>query len=107
MGYACDIVIRLDYTSVRDYYLRTIEIVKARYQGHVLGKHQVKIYERPTLPSESDPHRDAKLRRYHPYRQEGGIFIYPSIHYYLSNYKHGGHTGIPSLLTPAHKNCVT
>jgi KaiC/GvpD/RAD55 family RecA-like ATPase len=85
--YACDFVVRLDYTTQNDYYIRTIEVVKARYQSHVWGKHQLKVYEKPQLPMFQDPHLHAKLRRYHPYRKEGGIFIYPSIHYYLSLYK--------------------
>lgn len=43
--YACDVVIRLDYGTVNNYYMRTIEVVKARYQSHIWGKHQLKIYE--------------------------------------------------------------
>ncbi len=89
--YVCDIVVRLDYTTVQDYYFRTIEIVKARYQSHVWGKHQLKVY--PKFPSKV-PSQDEKeiemFRRAHPYRKEGGIFIYPSIHYYLSQYKRLG-----------------
>ena len=30
---------------------------------------------------------ETRLRRAHPYRKEGGIFIFPSIHYVLSRYK--------------------
>lgn len=96
--YLCDIVVRLDYTNLRDYYIRTIEIVKARYQAHVWGKHQLKIYPKFELPSKSDPNYSDKLRRSHPYRKEGGIFIYPSIHYYLSAYKRIGQTEPPSLV---------
>lgn len=76
--YACDVVVRLDNTTCEDYFIRTIEIVKARGQDHVLGKHQMKIYG-PARPPECYSH---------PYRKEGGIFVYPSIHYYLSCYKH-------------------
>lgn len=85
--YTSDFVIRLDSTYLNNYYVRTIEIVKARYQSHVWGKHQFKVYEMPNLPPASDPNVDGKRRRNHPYRQEGGVFIYPSIHYYLSLYK--------------------
>lgn len=91
--YACDFVVRLDYTNQTDYYIRTIEIVKARYQSHVWGKHQLKVYEMPQIPVFQHSYLSqgsqihGELRRYHPYRKEGGIFIYPSIHYYLSLYK--------------------
>lgn len=85
--YACDFVVRLDYTTLNNYYIRTIEVVKARYQSHVWGKHQLKVYEKPQLPPDDVRNRDGKLRRMHPYRTEGGVFIYPSIHYYLSLYK--------------------
>jgi len=80
-----------------EYYIRTIEIVKARYQEHVWGKHQLKIYPRFKMPEENDPEYNQKLRRAHPYRKEGGIFIFPSIHYYLSVYKRKAPTQIPQL----------
>lgn len=96
--FACDTILRLDYsyikldeTSLRDYFLRQIEVVKARYQAHVWGKQQLKIYK-PFELDENDPNYDAKLKRAHPFRREGGIFIYPSIHYYLSEYKRRGIT---------------
>lgn len=85
--YASDITIRLDYSSLADYYLRTIEIVKARFQGHVWGKHQLKVYPAYTEPSGDREGMQRALRRAHPYRTEGGVFVYPSIHYYLSAYK--------------------
>jgi KaiC/GvpD/RAD55 family RecA-like ATPase len=94
--YFCDTVIRLDYEYVHDYYVRTIEVVKARYQSHAWGKHQLKIYPRPSERSEPenwDPgnrkvqDHNIAMRRAHPYRKAGGIFIYPSIHSYLSVYK--------------------
>lgn len=85
--YASDIVVRLDYSSLADYYIRTIEVVKARFQGHVWGKHQLKIYPAFTEPAVTLPDRVRILRRAHPYRKEGGVFVFPSIHYYLSAYK--------------------
>jgi KaiC/GvpD/RAD55 family RecA-like ATPase len=87
--YAADLVVRVDYTSSSDYYLRTIEVVKARFQTHVLGKHQLKIYaafQSPTSPITSEESATL-MGRAHPFREEGGVFIYPSIHYYLSLYK--------------------
>ncbi len=85
--YASDIMVRLDYTSLADYYLRTIEVVKARFQGHVWGKHQLKIYPAFSEPAGDQEEKQRALRRAHPYRKEGGVFVFPSIHYYLSAYK--------------------
>lgn len=95
--FACDNIIRLDYdlirldsTAMRDYYIRYIEVVKARYQAHVWGKQQMKIYTAYELPDRENRDYDSIMRRAHPYRSEGGIFIYPSIHYFLSKYKRSG-----------------
>jgi KaiC/GvpD/RAD55 family RecA-like ATPase len=94
--YFCDIVIRLDNSYIQDYYIRTIEVVKARYQAHLWGKHQLKIYGNPpqlTPPKNANPNNEKvqeyniTKRRAHPYLESGGIFIYPSIHSYLSTYK--------------------
>jgi len=85
--YVCDIVVRLDYSDVKDYYLRTLEIIKARYQSHVWGKQQLKIYAKPEDFDKTASDYPTQMRRAHPYRSEGGIFIYPSIHSYLSTYK--------------------
>lgn len=107
--FASDIIIRLDYslikfdeTSLLDYNLRNIEIVKARYQPHVLGRHQMKIYEPFDLPDpKKDPNYQAIMSRAHPYREEGGIFIYPSIHHFLSVYKRLGSTlKVSPVVTP-------
>jgi KaiC/GvpD/RAD55 family RecA-like ATPase len=114
--YACDLAFHLDYTSGNDYFVRTLQITKARYQGHAWGVQQIKPYK----PSESEPRPvpinesgnpteeedaqreewDAQRRREHPYRSKeqggGGTLIYPSIHYYLSLYKRRGSTHEPS-----------
>lgn len=82
--YFCDIIVELNYNKNNDYYMRTFEIVKARYQEHVWGTHQLKIYSKENNSTTDD---DIKLSRAHPFRNEGGIFIFPSIHYYLSRYK--------------------
>ncbi len=86
--FAADIVVRLDEHFLTGYLLRTIEVVKARYQSHVWGTHQLKIYGAFAPP----PHTtdDASLLRAHPYREQGGIFIFPSIHFVLSRYKTKG-----------------
>jgi KaiC/GvpD/RAD55 family RecA-like ATPase len=83
-GYICDTIIRLDKRYDSKYMVRTLEIEKARYQSHAWGVHQLKIYGPNKLKNLST---EEARRRAHPYREEGGIFIFPSIHYYLSIYK--------------------
>jgi len=92
--YFSDIVLQLDHQYTHDYYVRTIEVVKARYQSHWWGKHQLKIYanpKQPTPPNEDDGEKvheyNTMMKRSHPYRTTGGVFIFPSIHSYLSVYK--------------------
>jgi KaiC/GvpD/RAD55 family RecA-like ATPase len=99
--FICDTVIRLDHNYANDYYTRTIEIAKARYQNHVNGRHQLKIYPAyPALEAEDENVRNTSvaevLRRAHPYREQGGIAIFPSIHYYLSQYKRVRPTAQPT-----------
>ena len=94
-AYACDVVFHLDKIYPEGYMVRTLEVVKARYQSHVWGVHQLKIYgAQPTEPA-SDSKEITKLRRAHPYREEGGVFIYPSIHFVLSKYKRLSHAEKP------------
>jgi KaiC/GvpD/RAD55 family RecA-like ATPase len=88
--FVCDNVVRTGYRSHHNYYTRSIEIVKARYQSHVWGSHQLKIYAKPSLPTEGIRNRTDQMLRGHPYRTEGGVFIFPSLHYYLSLYKRRG-----------------
>lgn len=95
--FAADNVIRLDYEPQSGYMVRTLQITKARYQSHVWGKHQLKI----TTPR--DPQSVEQRLRAHPWG-EGGIFIFPSIHYILSRYKRaapdGGSDAQPPVATP-------
>lgn len=86
--YACDMVIQMGHKHERDYMVRTIEVKKARYQSHAWGVHQLKIYApfRPRATT-SPTERWREMRRAHPYREEGGIFVFPSIHFFLSKYK--------------------
>ncbi|MCL2651660.1 MAG: hypothetical protein FWD60_11645 [Candidatus Azobacteroides sp.] len=82
--YVCDTVIDLNHYVNNDYFIRTIEIIKARFQQQILGKHQYKIYK---SNNEENPKENIDiLSRMHPVRVEGGIFIFPSIHFYLSKY---------------------
>ncbi len=82
-AYLCDTIIKLDKKIIKNYLIRTIEVVKARYQSHIWGTHQLKIYGNYSF----DQMNPTDKKRAHPYRKEGGIFIFPSIHFYLSNYK--------------------
>src|SRR5271157_2646697 len=92
--YFSDIVVQLDHQYIHDYYVRTIEVVKARYQSHWWGKHQLKIYANPKILEKPDEMNNTAVHNYntmmkrsHPYRTTGGVFIFPSIHSYLSTYK--------------------
>jgi hypothetical protein len=87
--FASDVVVRLDRRFVSEYMIRTFEICKAHYQVHKWGKHQLKIYEPMRIDDRKSPDQEeaSKRMRSHPYRKEGGIFIFPSIHYILSEYK--------------------
>lgn len=92
--YASDVVIRMDHTSGPEYYLRTIEVVKARYQRHAWGTHQLKIYGPPepsSLDGGAGSGRGRAAQAPHPFIRSGGIFIFPSIHYHLSKYKRARH----------------
>jgi KaiC/GvpD/RAD55 family RecA-like ATPase len=111
--HVCDIVVDLNYSNVKEYYLRTLEIVKARYQSHTWGKHQMKIYSKNLvkLPDKVTKENEEKrigynqnLRRDHPYREEGGIFIYPSVHYFLSKYKRIAHKKLPEPVSTVPKS---
>lgn len=103
--FAADIVLRLDRNNDSGYMIRTLEVVKARYQAHVWGKHQLKIQE--PLKSEDNPRvrpdegSCERRMRAHPWA-EGGIFIFPSIHYILSRYKRAAplNVGMPPVPTP-------
>lgn len=113
--YLVDVVLRLDVKTVGEYLTRNIEVVKARYQAHAWGTHQLKFCAKgksfEDLQKEIDKQAEiitekseekrskeeilfdlqsklvAERRRAHPYREIGGVFIYPSIPYHLSLYK--------------------
>ena len=64
--YFSDIVIDLNHQYAHDYYVRTIEVVKARYQVHWWGKHRLKIYANPkhvSPPVETDASRGMNTTR--------------------------------------------
>jgi hypothetical protein len=82
--YMCDTVIELNYHKENNYLIRTIEIVKSRFQGHVWGTHQLKILNKPQPNPNPNTNTPSRL---HPSIEEGGIYIFPSVHFYLSKYK--------------------
>lgn len=82
--YACDIVIKLGSEDRNNYFSRTFEIVKSRYQSQILGKHPFKIIEKTDTNS--------PIEKNNPYYKDGGIFIFPSLHYYISQFKKLGNT---------------
>lgn len=112
--FIADMIFRFDrsYDSASGYMLIHLELLKARYQAHILGKHQLKVYRRPIDHPTGAATRDDLERsmRAHPYlKSEGGIFIFPSVHYLSSVYKrldpYERTHEIPSCLSTA--NCTT
>ena len=110
--FASDIVIRLDRkyddSGYTGYMIRSLEILKARYQKHVWGRHQLKIDEGspfvqrlPKGKRITDKVASDRMRA-HPYRKQGGVFIFPSIHYVLSLYKRNAPTGLDESI----RSCV-
>jgi KaiC/GvpD/RAD55 family RecA-like ATPase len=95
--YMCDTIIEMNHRNENDYLLKTIEIVKSRFQKHILGKHQIKIYSKPSRDSVNTVSQKkdniVSKQRQHPCIQEGGIFIFPSVHFYLSKYNKFGQSG--------------
>jgi KaiC/GvpD/RAD55 family RecA-like ATPase len=110
--FASDVVIRLDrqydQSGYMGYMIRNIEIVKARFQYHAWGRHQLKIYKGSDEGVTHIEHTEKELQkvsermRSHPYRTEGGIFIFPSIHFVLSGYKHIAHESDQNVIKPHH-----
>ncbi len=91
--FIADVSIRVDYAyGTGDYFARHFEIVKARLQGHVLGKHLVKIVKKPDISPRHgwvrQPGAPGRLvvdpEGAMPYIESGGLFVFPSVHYVLS-----------------------
>jgi hypothetical protein len=90
--FAVDAVIRLTQSERQDqrlgtYLLGEFRVAKARWQKHALGPHQLKIF------GKIDPdsvHASPNRKNYHgtghlpPFRKDGGIQLYQSIHRHLS-----------------------
>jgi len=97
-AFASDMIIRLDHTYHNGYMLRTITIEKSRYQEFALGNHQLKLYGGSSLEERcgatplSEQVASERMRS-HPYQKQGGVFIFPSLHYILSRYKRHSPTG--------------
>jgi KaiC/GvpD/RAD55 family RecA-like ATPase len=92
--YLSDIVIHLERDYPDGYMIRTMEIMKARYQHHVMGRQQVRLLPRSSV-------RDEVPTRQHPYREQGGVFVYPSMHFVLSRHNFvAGNSSDETLDTP-------
>ena len=103
--YTSDNVIRLARDYSTGYMVRTIEIVKARFQKHAHGRHQLRVLSGKQACNTTSP----SLRmREHPFRETGGIFIYPSMHFMLSRHKGmSSDTSSERITTPfAHLNRI-
>jgi KaiC/GvpD/RAD55 family RecA-like ATPase len=75
-----DMVIELkSNTLFGEYFLRTINIQKARFQNHILGSHVIKIKGKNISLTSSEENDSASNNKI-----ESGLFIYPSLHYHLS-----------------------
>ncbi len=81
-AFLADIETRLSAKFRKDYLLNYIRIVKIRGQEHARGEHLLKIYPAPRA---SQTHgRKLASDRIGLDRNEGGVFIMPSIHRHLS-----------------------
>ncbi|MBN2000795.1 hypothetical protein JW935_24815 [candidate division KSB1 bacterium] len=87
-----DLTIQMSYMQEEDYLVRKIQIVKARYQDHADGVHRLKINPKPSK-EETVKHPMS------PFIKEGGIFVFPSVHRYLSTARKGA--GLRGVSLPA------
>jgi len=100
-----DVVMRFDWRRQHgDYTVRTLEVVKTRYQKHVWGRqHQIKILSDVSSLGADKPTTDQdtgfQRLRAHPYLPCGGVTVYPSIHWVLSRYKRNIPTTTTDYLT--------
>lgn len=95
-----DLVVGFTYRSEKEYLVRKLRILKARFQDHTDGEHRLKIN---AAPEPTPPHLWTKeagtdkpirtevtsppIKPAHPmspFIKEGGIFTFPSVHRYLS-----------------------
>ena len=85
--FCADIIFRFGWEEKLRYTLRTFEIVKMRGQSHAWGKQRVKMY-----PYETDEDRVKRTNARDgesPYlKNKGGIFVFPSMHTYISHFSH-------------------
>jgi hypothetical protein len=90
--FAADSVMRLSQVERNDprvgsYLLGEFRIAKARWQKHALGSHQVKVFGKVdpnsvhSMPSGRNYHATGHLP---PFRKDGGIQLYQSLHRHLS-----------------------
>jgi len=86
--YTSDVIIRLDYRhSTDDYFMRHIEIIKARFQPFSLGRQLIKIFRDPLVTTKKSLVQDPEGPI--PNIERGGIFVFPSEHFILSKIRAG------------------
>lgn len=74
--YFADATIRFNMTlDDKGLLHRTVEITKIKTQKHAEGEHVIEIFEKPP---------EAKFCHRSPFLDEGGLFVYPRIQWYLS-----------------------
>ncbi len=85
--YVCDVMVSLGGHDEDGYFLRWLEIVKARHQSHAWGKHRLKMRSRPSRPQHNPFTENIDIfpaPEPEESRTEGGISIFPSVHRALS-----------------------
>ena len=86
--YVADVIIKLDSTHLDDsYFSQWLEIVKTRFQPHILGRQLVKVFPFEGQLGDTQPVIDKEGARPHLIR--GGFFVFPSEHYVLSRIRTG------------------
>ncbi|NOS99623.1 MAG: hypothetical protein HOP29_03250 [Phycisphaerales bacterium] len=90
--YVADASIRVDYSFVGEekHFVRHLEVVKTRFQYHILGRHLLKVFSnRSYSPQESPPNLAVDPESARPHLFRGGPFVFPSLHYILSKTRTG------------------
>lgn len=93
--YLADVIIKLDYDyGDAGYFARSVEIVKTRFQSHVLGKQLLKIFPDDQHGASNNSkdnilNLDTDPEGARPNLERGGIFVFPSEHYVLSQIRSG------------------
>jgi RecA/RadA recombinase len=83
-AFMADIETRFSEAYRKGYMLRAFRIVKMRHQEHAQGDHVVKICPKPCVPTGQGGRAWAERENMGLERQQGGVYILPSMHRHLS-----------------------